>query len=77
MEDSLRTGVLCSFYLLLLLLSYLAIAMNTRYAPTPDIVIVVCCAISYHYECTIFDDRGVKMVHLGVYCNVDMVDGGL
>ena len=43
---------------------------------TPDIVIVVCCVISYHYECTIFDDRGVNMVHLGVYCNVDMVDGG-
>ena len=32
--------------------------------------------ISYHYNCTIFDDRGVKMVHLGVYCNVDIVDMG-
>ena len=33
--------------------------------------------ISYHYNCKIFNNKGVKMVHLGVYCNVDIVDGGM
>jgi len=36
----------------------------------------------YNYNCTyiqlhIFNNKGVKMVHLGVYCNVDIVDGGM
>ena len=38
-------------------------------------VVVDCCEISYHYNCTIFDDRGVKMAQLGVYIAIPTVDG--
>ena len=31
--------------------------------------------ILYHYNCTIFDNRGVKIVQLGVYIAIPTVDG--